>query len=124
MKKLLVAMFLISLAFFVSCDDEFYPWGFPFGTTMGIDCPIPVPTPAPDGQDVMPADDQDQDGDGEDDGVPAGEDGCLETQFAICHIPRGNPDNYFTICVGSEAAVEAHLAHGDIEGYCEDIEFE
>ena len=30
----------------------------------------------------------------------------------ICHIPPGNPANAHTMCVGN-AAVPAHLAHGD-----------
>lgn len=36
----------------------------------------------------------------------------------ICHIPPGNPNAAHTIQVGSENAVEAHLAHGDTEGPC------
>lgn len=35
----------------------------------------------------------------------------------ICHIPPGNPGNYRTIEVGN-GAVDAHLAHGDYEGVC------
>ncbi|NWF38818.1 hypothetical protein F3F96_06685 [Mariprofundus sp. NF] len=35
----------------------------------------------------------------------------------ICHIPPGNPDNMHTIEVG-EAAVDAHMAHGDMMGSC------
>jgi hypothetical protein len=35
----------------------------------------------------------------------------------ICHIPPGNPDNAHTICVGN-AAVPAHLDHGDFLGTC------
>ncbi|HET6516758.1 MAG TPA: DUF5666 domain-containing protein [Nitrosopumilaceae archaeon] len=37
---------------------------------------------------------------------------------AICHIPRGNPDNYRTIVVGTPA-VKAHVAHGDSVGECD-----
>ena len=37
----------------------------------------------------------------------------------MCHIPPGNPGNYLTLSVG-ESALEAHLAHGDIEGDCSD----
>ena len=36
----------------------------------------------------------------------------------VCHIPPGNPDNAHTICVGN-AAVPAHLAHGDFVGTCD-----
>ena len=35
----------------------------------------------------------------------------------VCHIPPGNPANEHTICVGN-AAVKAHLAHGDNLGSC------
>jgi hypothetical protein len=35
----------------------------------------------------------------------------------ICHIPPGNPDNAHTISV-AQAAVPAHLAHGDTLGPC------
>jgi hypothetical protein len=35
----------------------------------------------------------------------------------VCHIPPGNPSNEHTICVGN-AAVPAHMAHGDVLGSC------
>ncbi|ATX80136.1 hypothetical protein Ga0123461_1723 [Mariprofundus aestuarium] len=38
-------------------------------------------------------------------------------KVAICHLPPGNPENVQNIEIG-EPAVEAHLAHGDILGYC------
>ena len=37
----------------------------------------------------------------------------------ICHVPPGNPDNAKTITVG-ESAIDAHLAHGDNVGACDD----
>ena len=36
----------------------------------------------------------------------------------ICHLPPGNTDNAQTIHVGSQSAVDAHLAHGDTLGAC------
>ncbi|MGE5180648.1 MAG: hypothetical protein ACM31C_01235 [Acidobacteriota bacterium] len=35
----------------------------------------------------------------------------------VCHIPPGNPANAHTICVGN-AAVPAHMDHGDFLGTC------
>jgi uncharacterized membrane protein YgcG len=35
----------------------------------------------------------------------------------VCHIPPGNPANAHTICVGN-AAVPAHVDHGDFLGTC------
>ncbi len=36
----------------------------------------------------------------------------------VCHIPPGNPDNKHTITI-SNKALDAHLAHGDLAGSCE-----
>src|SRR5436190_278007 len=36
----------------------------------------------------------------------------------VCHIPPSNPAGAMTISVGSEAALAAHLAHGDTQGAC------
>ena len=33
-------------------------------------------------------------------------------QVSVCHVPPGNPTNVHTISIG-EAAISAHLAHGD-----------
>ena len=41
------------------------------------------------------------------------------SKTSICHIPPGNPSNAHTISIGN-AAVDAHLAHGDSLGRCED----
>ena len=35
----------------------------------------------------------------------------------ICHVPPGNPGNAHTLCVGN-AAVAAHVRHGDVVGPC------
>src|SRR3954468_5817448 len=40
-----------------------------------------------------------------------------EKKVSICHYPPGNPANSHTISVG-EAAVSAHLGHGDEVGAC------
>lgn len=40
-----------------------------------------------------------------------------DKKTVICHVPPGNPDNAHTIVVGN-AAVPAHLAHGDSLGEC------
>jgi len=42
----------------------------------------------------------------------------VSTKVTLCHVPPGNPANAHTIVVG-EAAVPAHLAHGDYLGECE-----
>jgi cysteine-rich repeat protein len=40
-----------------------------------------------------------------------------EKKVTLCHFPAGNPANLQTILV-SEAAVPAHIAHGDLVGAC------
>jgi len=40
-----------------------------------------------------------------------------DKKTTICHIPPGNPANAHTLCVGN-AAVPAHLQHGDTLGEC------
>jgi hypothetical protein len=44
--------------------------------------------------------------------------GDRKDKVAICHVPRDNPDSARTIRV-AQAAVKAHLAHGDSAGRCE-----
>ena len=39
-------------------------------------------------------------------------------KITICHIPPGNPSKAHTITVGSENAVNKHLAHGDVMDSC------
>jgi hypothetical protein len=39
-------------------------------------------------------------------------------KVVLCHVPPGNPGNAHTIMVG-QAAVAAHLAHGDYLGPCQ-----
>ncbi len=41
-----------------------------------------------------------------------------EEPVTLCHIPPGNPDDAHTITIGASA--EAHLAHGDYLGECEE----
>ena len=41
----------------------------------------------------------------------------VSTKTTLCHRPPGNPDNAQTLVVGN-AAVAAHLAHGDSLGAC------
>ena len=40
-------------------------------------------------------------------------------KITICHIPPGNPDNAHPITI-SVRALDAHLAHGDVIGDCDD----
>ncbi len=63
-----------------------------------------------DGDEGATDDDLDDDGEADD---------ADETKVVICHIPPGNPENPRTIEI-SEDALEAHLAHGDTEGECEE----
>lgn len=48
-----------------------------------------------------------------------GDDEAEVEKVAVCHAPPGNPDNAHTIYVG-QPAVDAHEAHGDTVGECED----
>lgn len=41
-----------------------------------------------------------------------------KNKIPVCHIPPGNPSNFHTIYI-SENALDAHLAHGDVEGTCD-----
>ncbi|MCH7526288.1 MAG: hypothetical protein IID39_02520 [Planctomycetes bacterium] len=42
-----------------------------------------------------------------------------EQKVTVCHVPPGDPGNPITIEVGA-SALNAHLAHGDFEGACQD----
>jgi len=42
-----------------------------------------------------------------------------DDKVTLCHIPKGNPSNAHTITVGAPA-FRAHMAHGDLEGLCDD----
>jgi hypothetical protein len=44
-----------------------------------------------------------------------------DSAVTLCHVPPGNPDAAHTVTVGA-SAVPAHLAHGDTEGVCEELE--
>lgn len=52
-----------------------------------------------------------------DDPDPRACDPADANKTTVCHIPPGNPANAHTICVGN-AAVPAHLDHGDVLGTC------
>ena len=43
------------------------------------------------------------------------------SQVTICHCPPGNPQNNQTMTV-SQAAAQAHLAHGDAMGPCPTVQ--
>ncbi len=43
-----------------------------------------------------------------------------QPKVEICHIPPGNPSNFHTITVSTNA-LEAHLAHGDLGGACDSV---
>jgi len=49
--------------------------------------------------------------------LTGGESTDVSTKVTLCHIPPGHPSNAQTITVG-QAAVAAHLAHGDSLGEC------
>jgi len=42
---------------------------------------------------------------------------CQTGETLLCHVPPGNPAGAHAICVG-DAAVDAHLRHGDTTGAC------
>lgn len=56
------------------------------------------------------------------DSAATGGDGKGKTKTVVCHYPPGNPANMHTISVGSANAVNAHLAHGDTLGSCQDAD--
>jgi Tol biopolymer transport system component len=64
--------------------------------------------------DGTPADDG---GTTDDTGADDGDDDGGNEKVTICHIPPGNPEAAHTITI-SVNALDAHLAHGDVEGGC------
>lgn len=51
---------------------------------------------------------------------PSGDDEeADEDEHVVCHRPPGSPADGRTVEVGREAAVEAHLGHGDERGPCD-----
>ena len=40
----------------------------------------------------------------------------LPKKVEVCHQPPGNPDNWHTILISTNA-LDTHLAHGDFEGH-------
>ena len=60
----------------------------------------------------------DDDGDDDDKKIRGGKYSCLgKHKVNICHVPPGNTENAHNICIAA-AALQAHLAHGDILGGC------
>ncbi len=49
--------------------------------------------------------------------VAVGHTTAANVKVTICHLPPGNPSNQLTLHV-DQAAVSAHLAHGDYIGAC------
>jgi len=43
-----------------------------------------------------------------------------KNKVEVCHIPADDPDNMHTITI-SENALDAHLAHGDLAGSCNEL---
>ncbi|MGH2536779.1 MAG: FecR domain-containing protein [Candidatus Promineifilaceae bacterium] len=76
--------------------------------------PLDEADDAADDRDDVDAEDDANENGGDDDEDNAG---AGQAQVTLCHRPPGNPANAHTISVG-EAAVSAHLAHGDIAGAC------
>ena len=139
MKKILIAA-LIALA--AACGPN---WGYlcvgdncPGGAGGGgVDqtpadpdagCPIDEPDPVdpPDsGEPTDPPDsgtptdppDSGSPTDPPDGGNPTDPPDSGDGKTCICHIPKGNPSNKHTICIG-EPALSAHLKHGDFLGPC------
>lgn len=79
--------------------------------------------PADKKEDTKPVDkkespkDEKKDGDSSDEFPPI-EKIDEKDQVTICHIPPGNESNGHTLVI-SRSALNAHLAHGDVEGSCE-----
>lgn len=87
-------------------EDDFLPSGPELLTDGWGNAYVPGPVPVQDiyqGQDPLPIANP---------GPPPG-----STKVTLCHVPPGNPSASHTIRVG-QAAVSAHLAHGDRVGGC------
>jgi hypothetical protein len=88
--------------------------------TIAVGAPaVPVHLAHGDAEGACAEDGAEEDPEDEDDpeGEDPEEDGG-QVKVLVCHVPPGNPENPVTIEV-AEAAVPAHLAHGDTEGPCE-----
>ena len=105
MKKILIAA-LIALA--AACGPN---WGYLCVGDSG------EPTDPPDSGTPTDPPDSGSPTDPPDGGNPTDPPDSGDGKTCICHIPKGNPSNKHTICIG-EPALSAHLKHGDFLGPC------
>src|SRR4026209_745610 len=130
MKSLLLFATLCLIVLFSACGDTQWPlsasgiYQVPYTPQHSDGCPIPDPTPNPEptpspspSSTPTPA----PEGTPEPTPTPEGDpqDHECGDEFWVCHRPRGNVSNAHEICVGSQSAVNAHLAHCDYYAPCD-----